>query len=257
MMDDPQPELLPEPLPPTAPPPPPRDPFWSYTDLFLFAILAIPSMLAGILGVQTAMWLLHIRTQAKALTLVPGQFIGYAILFTALAGLFRLQYGKPFWHALGWREFRLPFPTVLAAGVATGFAVASIALAIGIDDRSNPMRELLSDPVSLWVAGLFAITLGPMFEELAFRGLVQPLLVRSLGAVAGVIATAIPFGLLHFQQYGNSWRHALVITCAGACFGWMRQATGSTRASTLMHAAYNSLFFFALLAQRKALPHSW
>ena len=32
--------------------------------------------------------------------------------------------------------------------------------------------------------------------------------------------------------------------------------TGSTRASTLMHAAYNSTFFVALLAQ-KDLPTTW
>ena len=44
---------------------------------------------------------------------------------------------------------------------------------------------------------------------------------------------------------------------AGAAFGWMRHATGSTRAATIMHASYNALFFFALFAQRKDLPHSW
>jgi len=41
---------------------------------------------------------------------------------------------------------------------------------------------------------------------------------------AGVLAATIPFGLLHFQEYGNSWRHAVLIALAGASFGWMRQA---------------------------------
>jgi membrane protease YdiL (CAAX protease family) len=68
---------------------------------------------------------------------------------------------------------------------------------------------------------------------------------------------AIPFGLLHFQEYGNSWRHAVLIAMAGASFGWMRQATGSTRASAIMHASYNALFFFVLFAQRRELPHTW
>jgi membrane protease YdiL (CAAX protease family) len=40
---------------------------------------------------------------------------------------------------------------------------------------------------------------------------------------------------------------------AGAAFGWMRHATGSTRASTIMHASYNTLGFLALFAQRKAV----
>ena len=70
--------------------------------------------------------------------------------------------------------------------------------------------------------------MAPVCEELMFRGFLQPLLVRSLGAAAGILATALPFGLLHFQEYGNSWRHVLLISLSGVAFGWMRHATGST-----------------------------
>jgi hypothetical protein len=119
------------------------------------------------------------------------------------------------------------------------------------------MKQLLSDRTSVLLVAVFGITLGPLCEELAFRGFMQPLLVRSLGAAPGVILAAVPFGLLHLQQYGFSWRHGLLITAAGAGFGWMRHRSGSTRASTIMHAAYNTTFFLALLAQRKDLPHTW
>ncbi len=47
----------------------------------------------------------------------------------------------------------------------------------------------------------------------------------------------------------------LIIAMAGAAFGWMRHATGSTKAAALMHAAYNSLFLIALLTERRILPH--
>jgi len=100
------------------------------------------------------------------------------------------------------------------------------------------------------------VTLGPVCEELAFRGFLQPLLVRSLGPVGGVLAAAVPFGLLHIPEYGNSWRHGVVITLAGAAFGCVRQATGSTKASTVMHASYNFLFFFVLISQGRNLPHT-
>jgi len=102
--------------------------------------------------------------------------------------------------------------------------------------------------------GALGITLAPLCEELGFRGFLQPLLVRSLGAVPGVLLTALPFGLLHYQEYGNSWRHALIIAVAGAAFGWMRQATGSTKAAVVMHAAYNLLFFIALMTEKRMLP---
>lgn len=73
--------------------------------------------------------------------------------------------------------------------------------------------------------------------------------MRSFGAVAGIALAALPFGLLHYQEYGNSWRHAVIVAAAGAAFGAMRHVTGSTRAAALMHAAYNGLFFVAALSQ--------
>jgi membrane protease YdiL (CAAX protease family) len=42
----------------------------------------------------------------------------------------------------------------------------------------------------------------------------------------------------------------LLISLAGAAFGVVRQITGSTKASAIMHGSYNALFFMALLAQR-------
>jgi membrane protease YdiL (CAAX protease family) len=101
---------------------------------------------------------------------------------------------------------------------------------------------------------VLGVTLAPLCEELVFRGFLQPVLVRSLGAAPGILLAALPFGLLHFQEYGNSWRHALIIAMAGVAFGWMRQATGSTKAAAIMHAAYNSLFFIALLTEKRMLP---
>ena len=121
----------------------------------------------------------------------------------------------------------------------------------------NQMTQLLETRTDVLVIGTLAITLAPLCEELAFRGFLQPLLERSLGAVPGILLAAIPFGVMHFHEYGNSWRHALIISMAGAAFGWMRHVTGSTKAAVLMHAAYNSLFFIALMTEKGILPHPW
>jgi membrane protease YdiL (CAAX protease family) len=122
---------------------------------------------------------------------------------------------------------------------------------IKVPVTENPMTKLLKDRAAMIPLAIFGVTIGPLCEELFFRGFVQPLLVRTLGAVAGIVATNVPFGILHYWEYGRSWRHVVVITLAGTAFGWMRHATGSTMASTVMHAAYNSLGFVALFAQRK------
>jgi membrane protease YdiL (CAAX protease family) len=128
-----------------------------------------------------------------------------------------------------------------------------LAALIRTPRTEGPLTKLLEDPTSLILLAIFGSIVAPVCEELLFRGFLQPLLVRSLGAVAGIVATAVPFGLLHFREYGNSWRHALLVALSGAAFGWMRQVTGSTKAAAGMHASFNA-FQFVLLLIAKDLP---
>jgi membrane protease YdiL (CAAX protease family) len=243
-------------LPPGQPPaggsPPERVPFWSYIDLLIFAGLAIPCMLIGLGIVKGFFLVLHLHPAVKTWQLVLAQFIGYGLLFGVLVALFRTQYDRPFWRSLAWTTPSLPVVWIVVAGMLAAIAVSLIGTLMRVPTKENPLTDLLKDPASLVLVAVFGITAGPLCEELAFRGFLQPLLVRSVGVIPGVLAAAILFGLLHFQEYGNSWRHAVIISLAGALFGWMRQVTGSTKASTIMHAAYNALFFFALFSAKGA-----
>ena len=234
-------------------PPPERYPFWSYFDLVVFFGFSFPALLLGWALVKGALTMLHIHVAAAAVEPVAEQAVGYVILFAALKLLLQVEYERPFWPSLGWKRIRIPWLWVVIAGVSAGYAVVFVAKLIRTPETKNTLTEMMQDPTSFWVMLIIGITLFPLCEELAFRGFLQPLLVRSLGAVPGIIVAAIPFGLLHYHEYGDSWRHALIVAAAGAAFGWMRHATGSTKASTLMHASYNALFFLALLAQRKDL----
>jgi membrane protease YdiL (CAAX protease family) len=242
---------------PPAPPEPERDPFWGYPDLLFFAGLVVPSMLIGWAVVKAGMFLFHIHAVLPVAELLFEQFLGYGVLFGGLLLMFRLQYERPFWRSLGWTRASIPFLWNVICGLGAAFVVALMSYWIHTPNVSTPLTEMMQDRTSVILLATFGVTLGPLCEELAFRGFLQPLLVRSLGAVPGILVAAIPFGLLHFQEYGNSWRHAVLIALAGASFGWMRQATGSTRAAAIMHASYNALFFFVLFAQRRELPHMW
>jgi len=239
------------------PRPPERDPFWGYSDLLWFCGLVIPCMLAGEALEWLILTLFKWNVASLAVRSVPGMFAGYGLLFGALRVMLWLRYDRPFWRSLGWRPMRLPVLWVVLCGMVTAILVALASALIHTPTGDNPMTQLMETRLDLLLIGVLGVTLAPLCEEMAFRGFLQPLLVRSLGALPGVLLTAVPFGLLHFFQYGNSWRHALIIAMAGAAFGWMRQATGSTKAAVIMHAAYNSLFFIALMTEKRILPHLW
>ena len=252
--------MSPEPPPPeiAGPPDPPgvvapeNYPFWSYLDLAGFVIIALLALLVESLLAGVFLSVVHVR---KFLVELPAQLVLYGFLLWLLSVIFRRYYGRPFWESLRWVPARLSASTLAACGVLLAFGVMGASVLLKTPDINSPMKELLSDKTSMLLIAVFGTTLGPLCEEIVFRGFLQPLLVRSLGPVPGVLLAAVPFGLLHLQQYGNSWRHVLLITLAGAAFGWMRHRTGSTKAAVIMHAAYNGVFF-VLLAVQQAAPHA-
>ena len=246
----PPPEL--QPLPEDAPPLE-SYPFWGYLDLLGFILVALlGSLVVSLLAasIPTA----HIK---RAFILFPAQVLLYAFLLGALAFIFRRYYGKPFWQSLRWTPAEWSTPFVATCGVFAAVAVVVASVLMRTPDIDSPMKALLSDPASVVMIAVLGTTLAPVCEEIVFRGFLQPLLVRSLGAAPGILLAAAAFGLMHLQEYGYSWRHALLIAAAGASFGWMRQRTGSTKAAAVMHAAYNCVFFLLLAVQQAALHGRW
>jgi len=91
--------------------------------------------------------------------------------------------------------------------------------------------------------------MGPVCEELAFRGFLLPWLARRIKPAPAVAVTAVLFAVLHGPEYAWSWRHVVLISVAGVAFGAVRLRTGSTAAAAVVHATYNLVFFAALVAQ--------
>jgi membrane protease YdiL (CAAX protease family) len=252
-----------EPEPPQPQPwqpeaaPPEKTPFWGYNELVLFIGLAPVCLLLGYALVKLPLHLLHIQPATEVEEALPEQLLGYLFLFGALRLIFQQVYGRPFWTSLGWTRMRLPAAVIVCMGICTVLIVIVASNLIRLPDTANPMTDLMDTRTAVLLMAIFGTTVAPLCEELAFRGFLQPLLVRSLGAAPGILLAAIPFGLLHYQEYGNSWRHVLIISGAGAAFGIMRHLTGSTKAAVLMHASYNAFFFLAMLADTKDLPKTW
>jgi hypothetical protein len=137
-------------------------------------------------------------------------------------------------------------------GFATTILMGIVAWLIHTPPTSGPMIDMLKDRTTLIVLAIFGTTAAPVAEELAFRGFLQPLLQRNLGAAGGIALTSVLFGGLHYSEYGDSWRSALLVALAGAAFGCMRYWTGSTAAAAVMHASFNGLQFVALLTASKS-----
>ncbi len=241
MMDEPQ-SAGPAPAPIAG-----KQVFWGYDDLIFFGGALLPSIALGMAFSWAARELFGIERNAGGFIL---QFAAYGGWFAALYLIFRLRYGQPFWQSLSWR----PSLPRLAGSYVSGLAVAAglifVSAFLEKPPGDSPMQDLLNNETTLILVGSFSTTLGPLCEELAFRGFLMPLFAQSFGVATGIILAAVPFAIAHAPQYAYSWRHVALIGLAGVAFGWHRFSTGSTASATAMHAGYNSLIFAGLLYER-------
>ena len=128
-----------------------------------------------------------------------------------------------------------------------GLVLASILYQLGaslvVAYVYPPAKDWVSIPDSssgLAIAFLMIVVLAPLAEELLFRGWLYTALRWRFGFGAALWTTAILFAVAHWE---STHLYALAILPMGLVLGYVRERTGSARASTLFHMLYN---FFGL-----------
>jgi len=220
-------------------------PFWTYEDLGLFVGAVVPSLLLAALIVRIS----RLSGDIAAATLLY-QSLTYALLLGVLYGLIAGRYHQPFWRSLGWiGGFRGAWICVIT-GPFLAFMTVALGLILREPSVASPLQNLITDRLSLAIVMLFATVLGPVWEELLFRGFLFPLIAKSLGPWAGIVLTAAPFAVLHGPQLRWTWQPVFIIGLVGVAFGYTRYRTGSTAASAIVHVSYNVTVAVAVLIQR-------
>lgn len=226
-----------------------REPFWDYADVFAFLFSVVGSLaIAMLIGVFVlAKFSMSVRL------LVP-QIVWYVLSFASLGALLWIRYHQPFWRSLGWRRILSSTAArAILAGPVLAFALGLLGNALRTPEINLPFEQMLGSRATIVLLGVVVVVLGPVAEELAFRGFLMPLLIRSLGVTAGIILTGILFGCMHGYEYKWSWQYMVLISLVGCVFGWARYKTQSTITSALMHSTFNLTQFAAFLVQSRSL----
>jgi hypothetical protein len=223
----------------------PEIPFWGFGELFISLAVFLAALFV-VMGIANEF--LHDAAR-RGYWAVLEEFSAYLILFAALKIIFFLHQ-KPLLRSLGWVPQQLG--TLPLAGLGLALVVASVVLQIVLrtPDTETPFDLLLNgDWLSRIAISVFGVTLGPVIEELLFRGFLQPVLVSAAGVFPGILITSCLFGAAHLSQNADIWQSGVLITLAGFVFGVVRHISGSTRASSIVHMAYNTLPFCVTLMQ--------
>jgi membrane protease YdiL (CAAX protease family) len=237
----------------------PRDPVWTGLDVFRLFLIGVVILFAAVFAMLAiapgaSFKSRMIRPDASPELGIIAEMLAWLLLFGYMYVLVTIERGSPrFWKALHWN-----WPANIWPFLGLGLAMQIVFLLLGRFlpfPKETPFDILLRRPATVILVAFFAVTLGPLIEELFFRGFLYPVLARRFGVSVGISFSAFGFGLMHAAQYGYSWASVLLIFLVGVVLGIVRAFKDSEAAGFLVHAAYNGTIILMILIATGGLRH--
>lgn len=162
--------------------------------------------------------------------MIPAQLVGQLMM-----GIYLWKAGYISTQKATWSPVSLSYLIFSAFAVLTGGFLVS-ALAELLEWIPNIMEESFDILQSGW-GGIIAIALiGPILEELLFRGAITNKLLRQYSPTKAILISALLFGIFHINP-----AQILPAFLIGILFAWTYYKTASLIPCILMHILNNSL----------------
>jgi membrane protease YdiL (CAAX protease family) len=153
-----------------------------------------------------------------------------------------------------WRQVRaglVGYVSFFPLLIATALVAVLVTHLLRLEPEQNPLVPMVLGSDSIWFLVFlvfFGGLVGPITEEIFFRGFFYPALRQRVGRVAAVLINAFCFAALH----GNLVQLAPLLGL-GLILVLLRERTGSILASTVLHCVHNTLVLSLLLGLKPVL----
>lgn len=219
-----------------------ENPAWSGWDVLQLTgfgfVTLIVAQLAMVFGTQHFLYRhsTWIQVASKPVVALIAQLITYVLVALYMVLLVEGKYHVRFGKAIRWNWPGSSAITFL--GIGTLMITFSVLERFLPMPKTTPFDQFFDTPADAYLLALFAITFGPLMEELFFRGFLYPVLARRTGSLLAILVTAMLFGAVHSPQYSYSWA-VLIIFLVGIVLTTVRALTKSVASSFLAHVGYN------------------
>jgi membrane protease YdiL (CAAX protease family) len=191
------------------------------------------------------------RLRESMLGLLVVQLVIYGVILLCVHRLIRGRWIEIGAHFVGWgRCVLLGIASVPVAFIAVAAASLFMSQVVGVSGpSSNPLFEILkesSGPFDVIALFLLAAIVGPVFEEVFFRGVIYQSMRRVLPAVWAIPISAFVFSSAHADFNG-----IVPLFVLGCLLAWQLERTRSLVTGSVTHAIWNgqtllaSLFLFS------------
>jgi uncharacterized protein len=207
----------------------------------------------------------------------------YAIALGAAYFAMPVFWHRPFPEGLQWNWARVR-PQLVGLGLAAGFAAQGLTYFIP-HPKELPVEAIFRNPALIWFLAVFGVVIGPLFEEVMFRGFLLPAIANAVdwvriprgddpttaleklvewrsssaysteALVISSLLTSLLFALIHGPQLGYTLPALALLTCVSLGLCAVRIRTGSVAASTVVHGCYNLSVFVSLFVGSGGFRH--
>jgi membrane protease YdiL (CAAX protease family) len=142
------------------------------------------------------------------------------------------------------RQPQLYYALAMMSGIALPFLGGLLTqwLAQG-HEVSQDIKDLgaLASPALRVPLALLVVSLGPLVEELLFRGVLLSAMMRFVPASTATAASALLFACVHLPDLNFLWYALPNLMLLGVVLAWLRLRSGSIWPAVLAHAVNNAL----------------
>ena len=139
---------------------------------------------------------------------------------------------------------------MLPPAILLTWGFATLLQTLGIETDAQPVIDLLSDADQPLITRIYltvaALLVAPILEELVFRGIALPALLKHTSYAFAIVSISALFALVHFHLPSTPALFVIAIACSLAYL-----KTGSIYVPMVMHAAFNGTTLVALFLQSR------
>jgi uncharacterized protein len=234
--------LIPD-LPPAPPAPPPPAVPWSLRGSWIVTLLSVP---AALLAGGAALLIQDSSTRTTlALTATELGFLLPLLIYMA--------WRRIGWRSLGFRAFGLPTLAIGCGALVVTYSLTivhnSILLALRWHTQAETILRFLQSAGSPWGLVLGGIVVGPLAEELVFRGFFFQGLRQAHGSTKAVLISSAVFATIHLEPA------AFIPTfLLGCTLAFVFDRSSSVWPGAILHVLLNAAGIGALLLMPQFSP---
>lgn len=169
----------------------------------------------------------------------PDMLLVYAdIFFILLTLIFSLSMRRELSSLFGVPNRLLLPALLLIIPISYLVFISTDALNESLVEYDEILLYFQGSPYQYLISGVMIVFVPAVFEELAFRGIIQTSLNKIMNENASLLVTAFAFFIIHFSMLSIYWLFPFALL-----LGWLRKRYNTMIYGMLLHAIHNASVF--------------